>query len=230
MAITKTAKNMIQLGAGGSYSNARDAIKHQIWDTRYFSATPSDTTFFAQPIGSQWRVGSKTKNETNLQDSGKLPNGQTFLVTRLGVALISAYDVTSGTSAPATPNAALIAQAYVNVMQSSIFEIRIAGREYDFQIHGRQFLPGLCINGYNSGTAGSVVRVGDTIVNGWVKLEPSPIFLDELVSFNVAQIVTNADTTNILATNKVLNNSFLWLNTYACTMQVTLEGFLTRAK
>lgn len=229
MAITKTAKNMILLGSGGSYSTARDAIKHQIWDTRYFGLAPSDTTFFAQPIGSQWRVGSKTKNETNLQDSGKLPNGQTFLITRIGCALISAYEVGS-TSAATWPNASLIAQAYTNIMQSSIFEIRIAGREYDFQIHGRQFLPALCINGYNAGTAGSVARMGDTMVNGWVKLDPSPIFLDELVSFNVAQLVNNADTTNIMVAGKPLNNSFSWLNYNYCTMQVTLEGFLTRAK
>jgi len=232
MAITKTARNMIQLGAGGSYSNARDAIKHQIWDTRYFGATPSDNTFFSQPIGAQWRVGSKTKNETNLQDSGKLPNGQTFLITRIGIALISAYDVGSTYTQSAAPvaMAPLVAQAYVNIMQSSVFEIRIAGREYDFQVHGRQFLPGLCINGYSSATAGSVARVGDTIVNGWIKLEPSPIFLDELVSFNVAQLVQNPDTTNIFAANKPLNNSFGWLSTFYCTMQLTLEGFLTRAK
>lgn len=232
MAITKTARNMIQLGAGGSYSNARDAIKHQIWDTRYFGTVPSDNTYFAQPIGAQWRVAgtSKTKNETNLQDSGKLPNGQTFLITRIGVALISAYDPGQSTATASFPNASIIAQAYTNVMQSSIFEIRVAGREFDFQIHGRQFLPGLCINGYNAGTAGSVARVGDTIVNGWVKLEPSPIFLDELVSFSVAQIITNGDTTNILASTKPLNNSFVWLNAYYCTMQLTLEGFLTRAK
>lgn len=232
MAITKTAGNMIRLGRGGSYSNARDAIKHQIWDTRYFDATPSDNTFFAQPIGAQWRVGSKTKNETNLQDSGKLPNGQTFLITRMGIALISAYDVGTTCSQSAAPvaNAALVAQAYINIMQSSIFEIRIAGREYDFQVHGRQFLPGLCINGYNAATAGSVARIGDTIVNGWIKLDPSPIFLDELVSFNVAHLVQNADTTYINVSGKPLYNSFLWLNTFKCTLQLTLEGLLTRAK
>jgi hypothetical protein len=229
MSITKTAKNMIQLGAGGTYSTARDAIRHQLWDTRYFAAAPSNNTYFVQPIGAAWRVASKTKNETNLADSGKLPNGQTFLITRIGVALISAYDV-GLTTAVAWPNASLLAQAYVNIMQSSVFEIRIAGREFDFQIHGRQFLPALCLNGYNAGTAGSVARHGDTIVSGWVKLDPSPIFLDELVSFNVAQLVDNADTTNIMATGKPLNNSFLWLYTYYCTMQVTLEGFLTRAK
>jgi len=231
MAITKTAKNMIQLGAGGSYSTARDGIRHQVWDTRYFDAAPTNATYYTQPIGAAWRVGSKTKNETNMQDSGKLPNGQTFLITRIGVALISAYEV-GATSAVAWPNASIIAQAYVNIMQSSIFEIRIAGREYDFQIHGRQFLPALCINGCNdiSGGAGAITRIGDTIVNGWVKLDPSPIFLDELVSFNVAQLVDNADTTNIKAAGQPLNNSFAWLNYNYCTMQVCLEGFLTRAK
>lgn len=233
MAITKTAKNMIQLGAGGSYSTARDAIRHQVWDTRYFGATASDATFFSQPVGSSWRVGSKTKNETNLQDSGKLPNGQTFLVTRIGVAFISAYDIgatTSGASVAPTGYAALLAQAYVTMMQSSVFEIRVAGREFDFQIHGRQFLPSLCINGYNAGTAGSVTRTGDTIVNGWVKLDPSPIFLDELVSFNVQHLCSNPDTTSIQATGKPLTNAFVWMNAWASTMQVTLEGMLTRAK
>lgn len=230
MAITRTAGNMIKLGAGGSYGLSKDALRHQVWDTRHFAATPSDNTFFTQPIGSQWRVGSKTKNETNLIDTGKMPTGQTMLVTRMGVSLISAYEPGTSTSASSWPNASIIAQAYVNIMQSSVFELRIAGREFDFQVHGRQFLPSLCINGYNAGTAGSVSRMGDTVTSGWVKLEPSPIFLDSQVGFSVAQIVTNADTTNILAASKPLNDSFVWLNAYYCTMQVTLEGLLTRSK
>lgn len=228
MAITKTARNMIQLGAGGSYSTARDAIRHQIWDTRYFGTSPSDTTFFAQPMGASWRVGSKTKNETNLMDSGKFPNGQTFIITRMSVALISAYDVGNSVDGTVFPNASIIAQAYVNIMQSSIFEIRVAGREYDYQIHGRQFLPALCING--ASTEFNQSRNGDTIVSGWTKLDPSPIFLDELVSFNVTQLVMNADTTNIVGAGNPLNNSFLWLNAVHATLQVTLEGMLTRAK
>jgi hypothetical protein len=234
MAITKTARNMIQLGAGGTYSTSRDAIRHQIWDTRGFTATPGDATFFTQPVGAPGigGVGTKTKTETNLLDSGKLPNGQTFLVTRMGVAFISEYDVGATVTSAATGlgNAALLAQSYVNVMQNSVFEIRVAGREFDFQVHGRQFLPSLVINGYLSGTAGTVVRSGDTIVSGWIKLDPSPIFLDELVSFNVTQLVNNSDTTNILASSKVLNNSFTWMYTWYSRMQVCLEGFLTRAK
>jgi hypothetical protein len=229
MALTKTASNMIRLGAGGTYSNARDAIRHQIWDTRVFSAAPSDNTYFSQPIGAPWRgSGTKSKVETNLTDSGKLPNGQTILVTRMSVALLSQYEMGS-TGNTTFPNASIIAQAYVNVMQNSVFEIRVAGREFDFQVHGRQFLPSLCINGSNAATLSSS-RHGDTIVSGWIKLEPSPIFLDELVSFQVNQMVTNGDVTNINAASKPLYNSCAWLAANYCTMNVTLEGFLTRAK
>jgi len=229
MALTKTASNMIRLGAGGTYSNARDAIRHQIWDTRVFGAAPSDNTYFSQPIGAPWRgSGTKTKVETNLTDSGKLPNGQTILVTRISVALLSQYEMGS-TGNTAFPNASIIAQSYVNVMQNSVFEIRVAGREFDFQVHGRQFLPSLCINGSNAATLSSA-RHGDTVVSGWIKLEPSPIFLDELVSFQVIQHVTNGDITNINASAKPLYNSCAWLAANYCTMNVTLEGFLTRAK
>lgn len=223
MALTKTTRNMIGLGAGGSYSTARDAIAHQVWDQRFFAATISDTTLFTQPIGAPWRVGLKTKNETNMQDSGKLPNGQTFLVTRMGVGLISAYDV----GAASLPNAALLAQAFVNVMQSSVFELRIAGREYDFQIHGSKFLPQLMVSGMNAVSSNGVVRVGDQIASGWVKISPSPIFIDELVTFNVAHLLGNPDTVVVANT---LNHSTALLNAAYSSMIVTLEGLLTRAK
>jgi hypothetical protein len=229
MSITKTAANMIRMGAGGTYSNARDAIRHQIWDTRMIGTSPSDNTYFSQPIGAPWAsTGTKTKIETNLTDSGKLPNGQTILVTRISVALMSHYDM--GSTGNATfPNAPILAQAYVNVMQSSVFEIRVAGREFDFQVHGRQFLPSLCVNGSMAATLGAA-RNGDTVVSGWIKLDPSPIFLDELVSFQVNQIVTNGDIANVNFSGKSLFNSCAWLAANFCTMQVCLEGFLTRAK
>jgi hypothetical protein len=217
---------MIQMGAGGSYSNARDAIRHQIWDTRTISATPTNNTFFSQPIGAPWATtGTKTKIETNLTDSGKLPNGQTILVTRISVALLSQYNMGS-TGNTSFPNAAILAQAYTNVMQNSVFEIRVAGREFDFQVHGRQFLPSLCISGSNAATLSSS-RNGDTIVSGWIKLDPSPIFLDELVSFQVTQLVDNGLAAVVTGP---LTNSFAWLAANYCTMNVCLEGFLTRAK
>lgn len=227
MAITKTAANMIRMGAGGSYSNARDAIRHQIWDTRSFhgATTISNNTFFSQPIGAGYvNSGTKTKVETNLTDSGKLPNGQTFLVTRISVGLLSNYNMGS-TGNSSFPKASILAQAYVNIMQSSVFEIRVAGREYDFQVHGRQFLPSLCVNGENASGLGSS-RHGDTVVSGWIKLDPSPIFLDELVSFQVTQTIDNGNSSVV----STLNSSVTWLAAQYAGLQVCLEGFLTRAK
>jgi hypothetical protein len=228
MAITVGTLQKIQQGQGGSYSKSKDALKAQVWDTRHFLSSPTDNSFFVQPIGSSWRVGTKTKNETNMTDTGKIPFGQDLLVERMGIALISHFDVGT-TGATNQINSAFLAQSYVNILQSSVFEIKIQGREYDFQIHGRQFLPSLCVNGYNAGTAGSVARFGDSVASGWVKIDPN-IYIGQQVGFSVNQFVLNADTTNVNASSKSLYNSFLWLNTYYCELQVTLEGFMTRAK
>lgn len=220
MSLSRGALDALKLGQGGTYSLSRDALKHQVWDTRFFTAaTVDDHTFFVQPIGAPWRAGIKTINETNLADSGKLPNGQTFLAVRMGIALISAFPYT-GT------DAADVAQAFINLVQSSVFEIRIAGREFDFQIHGRQFLPALAINGDNGSVIASTHRVGDLIASGWINLNPAPIFLDQLVSFNVNQRMQNPDP----AVAAVLAADATILAGYYSTMQVTLEGFLTRAK
>jgi len=235
MGITRTAANMINLGKDGSYGPTRDALRHQIWDTRPVSATIRDYTFFSQPIGAQWGTTSgqaKTKNETNLQDSGKLPAGQTLLVTRMSAALISQYNTgVYGTTGFSKPYATALAQAYINIMQNSLFEIKIAGRDFDFQIHGRQFLPALALSGFN-GSSTVPSRNGDTLVSGWVRLDPSPIFLDSLVSFTVQQTTTNGDTTYIMAASPtgVLGNAFAVLASSYSTIQIILEGMLTRAK
>lgn len=216
--LTKQAMEYIDLGTGGSYSLSRDAIKHQIWDTRFFGTTVSDFTFFTQPQGAAWRIGNKSINETNLLDSGKLPNGQTFLMTRIGVALMT-Y------AAASTTNGADLSQAFLNLLDSSVFEIVIAGREFDFQFHGSQ-LRARPIHYVGDGGVVGIVRVGDSIASGWLKLDPAPIFVDQLVTFSVRHRLNNPDT-NILT---VLNAAATLLNGIYATMQVTIEGFLTRAK
>lgn len=217
--LTKQAMEFIDLGTGGSYSLARDAIKHQIWDTRTFGATVSDFTFFTQPQGAAWRIGVKSLNETNLLASGQFPNGQTFLMTRMSLALIPAYQV-------ANTDAADISQAFTNIMQSSVFEVVIAGRDFDFQVHGAQFMPRpICLNG-ETGANNSHVRVGDMISSGWIKFDPAPIFVDQLVTFSVRHRLNNPDT-NVLT---ILNANCTTLNGIYATMQIVIEGFLTRAK
>lgn len=213
--LTKQALDNLKLGQGGSYSLARDANNHRLWDVRSFGATASDYTFFSQPVGSTW-IGAtlKTKNETNLYDTGKLPNGQTFLVNRFGVACI----MTNANYQPdMVPN-------FYNILSNSVFEIRLAGREYDFQIHGRNMLPmPVAAAGIPSSAA---ARVGDMIASGWYNLNPTPIFIDQLVSFSVTQNLNNP----VAAVKTILDTSCNTLSSYYGLIMVVLDGFLTRAK
>lgn len=218
-ALTVGAQEKLQAGAGGTYSLARDALKHQLWDTRYFAATISDSTLFTQPINSPWRNSSfKTINETNMTDNGKLPNGQTFLIERFTVKCIS-YDTLTQT-APAK-----VLQAFVNILSSSVFTIKVPGREFDFQLPGTLLLPSVV--GYGSGTVSTYgMSVGTQIASGSVKLDPTPIFLGNLIGFSVQHALNNPDS-NIVT---VLNTSTAALNTANSTLMIALEGFLTRAK
>ena len=216
--LTKQAFEFIKLGSGGTYSLARDAIKHNLWDTRFFGAAIADNTFYSQPLGAPWRAGNKTLNETNLTDSGKLPNGQTFLVTHISLGL-QTYTTTGNTTGHEVP------RAFINLLMSSVFEIKVAGRDFDFQIHGSQFLPRpIAVSGQLATNA--PVRLGDSIGSGIVALNPAPIFLDQLVSFSVVQRILNADPA-VLAI--LTADSSVLLGVYA-TMNVVLIGFLTRAK
>jgi hypothetical protein len=216
MPLTQQALDNLKLGAGGSYSLARDAISQRIYDTRPFGAVANDYTYFSQAIGGQWIGGvAKTKNETNLTEPGKLPNGQTFLISRFGVSCIAM-------TASAGSNIAYM-HDFMDILESSVFEIKLAGREYDFQIHGRNLLP---MPIYGSAPTTPNGRVGDMIASGWVKLDPTPIFLDQLVSFSVVQSIINP----VAALTTILNNAAAELGVYNCTMMVVLDGFLTRAK
>ena len=108
--LTKQAVEYIKLGSGGSYSLSRDAIKHRLWDTRQFGQTASDTVFFQTPNGATWRNNSnKSTNETNIFDSGKLPNGQTFLINRMSVGLIVPTEV-------GDTNTSELARAFNNIL------------------------------------------------------------------------------------------------------------------
>lgn len=218
--LTKQAVEYIKLGSGGSYSLSRDAIKHRLWDTRQFGQTASDTVFFQTPNGATWRNNSnKSTNETNIFDSGKLPNGQTFLINRMSVGLIVPTEI-------GDTNTSELARAFNNLLQSSYFEIVIQGRAFDYQIHGSELLPRpMSLFGIGAATFSSD-RIGDMLASGWTKLDPAPIFVDTLVSFSVNHRLGNPDArvkTFLDADAKLLDDVY-------ASMICTLEGFLTRAK
>lgn len=210
----------VALGANGSYGGSRDAIKHCIYDTRSFGTTISDYAFFTQGINTTFKSTLlKTKNETNLLDGGKLPNGQTFLIKRIGIALISVLPAAN----TVTPT---IIQAFINLVQSSVFELIIAGREFDFQYPGSAFVPSLSVHGISAAATGTAVRAGDAIASGWISIEEAPIFLGPMVSFQLKHTLSNPDS-NVVT---VLNAGCVLLNGLYSTMQVRMEGTLTRAK
>lgn len=218
-ALTAGARRDIRLGMSGSYSPARDAIKHNIWDTRTFATVIADFRFFSQPQGNPWRVGVKTVNETNITQNGTLPNGQTFMMHRMGVSLIIPLQATD-------TNGAIVAQAFTNLMQSSVFEVGIEGRLYDYQTHGTSFLAKPIQVSTISASSVNHQRVGDVIGSGWVNFHPAPIFIDQLVGFFVQHRLGNPDTNVVTILNA---NSSLLYGLYG-TMQIMIEGFLTRAK
>jgi hypothetical protein len=220
-ALTPEAVRDIALGKGGSYGISRDIIKHTLWDARWLGATPTNNAFFTQPINQPWALAGevKTRNETNMIDTGKLPNGQTFLVKRIGVALILPIEA-------AEDDAETIVQSYYNIVQSSVFRLVVAGREFDFECHGSQFTPAVAVNAITAATVNSN-RTGDFVSSGWISLDYIPIFLGPMTSFSVDQTIQNAHA-YVLAT--VLPAACVLLKAVYCSIQVRLEGVLTRAK
>lgn len=219
MALTAQAVQEIDLGRGGSYSLSRDVIKHYVWDTRYFGTScPDDFTFFTQNVGAGWRFAAiKSINETNLYSAGHLPNGQTFLAKRIGISCIALM-------ATADTDAQAISAAFINVLQTSVLEFTIAGREWDFQTHMCNFLPALAVHGQTA--TNQTFRAGDTIASGWISFDSCPIFIDQLVNFSAYMRVNNPGT----GVKVVVDADLVLLNGNYATLQLKLEGILTRAK
>ena len=225
MALSPQAVRDINLGRGGTYSLSRDVIKHQIWDSKFYTVGEQavDHDYFTQPVGASWRaVHTKSLGETNMYDSGKLPNGQTFLIKRMSVALVSPIYPHGDVASQNTPYQ--IADSFAQVLINSVFEIRIAGREFDFQVHGSQFLP--AVPKYSQAVNPAQFHFGMTVASGWMSLGGMPIFLDQLVNFSVHQRFT-APTAGGKAG---LASSIQNLAEAYCRLNIVLEGVLTRAK
>ena len=218
MALTNAGVQALDLGRGGSYSLSRDIIKHYLWDTWIIPAAVTDHTFFQQGVGSGFGAGAKTLNETDLFDSGKLPNGQTFLIKRIGVVCVSVFPA-AGT------NGAVITQSFTNILQSSVWDIVVEGRTFDLRFPGSKLCPNLSVTGITVATINSS-RTGDYVASGWVPIDDFPIYLDTLVSFNVTAHIGNP----LVGPLGVINVGSALLQGLGATMQVVLEGVLTRSK
>jgi hypothetical protein len=218
--ITSSAANALQLSKNGSYSNEGNILQHTLYDTEPYDATTArpTTTFFSVPQGQTNKAGNaKSATETNMTDPGKLPNGQTFLMRQIDLASLFAV-------AGADIDANIVLAAYYNLIQNSIFEIKIAGREFDNQTPGTRFLPATPISGLFSGANGFFPQASQ-IGTGAVKLAATPIPVGQLVNFSVIQRTGSG--TAAVAT--IVNTASDVLSTQNAQLQIRLGGILTRA-
>lgn len=216
--LTQQANSLLNLMSYGSYSASRDIIKHRVWDQWLLPTTLTTHTYFTQQIGTTWGAGVKAVQQTNMFDSGKLPNGQILVVQRMGVIGISNGGV-------AATNGDLLMEGFMIVLDATVFEIKIQGREWDFQVHGTQFCPNFKALG-NTGATNINYRFGDYIASGWVKLDPTPIVIDNMVGFSVDQSIADP----IAAVVTKINAGLALLQGVGATLMVVLEGVLSRAK
>ena len=217
--ITKKLADMLALGVNGSYSNEGNALQHTLYDTAQPPAALGATiNYFVQPIGAAYGAGNKTITETNLADPGKLPNGQTFIVTAMGVALKANMASAAGGNALVDD----IVNGFYSWISNSVFRIVISGREYEFQVPGTEFIPTVALSG--PGTAASQ-RTGDFWTSGWVKLAATPVVLGQMVSFSVQQIMGN----QVAAALTAVNTAMAVLRGQDAEIQVRLRGYLTRS-
>ena len=216
--LTPQAQQLLGLMSAGSYSTARDVIKHQVWDTWLLPAAIAGHTFFSQPVGAAFGAGVKALGETNMYSSGKLPNGQVFVAQALSVQLATAQGVAGAVGST-------LIEGFYTIMDSSVFEIKLQGREWDFQIHANQLLP--AVKGQTlSGATNIIGRNGDFIGTGRAKLAPTPIVIDNMIGFQVDMICANP----IAATIAKVTAAFAALDAVDATLKVTREGVLSRAK
>lgn len=222
--ITKNAMEALQLQKNGSYSNEGNVLQHVLFDNLDFNNTTlrANGTFFTSPINASYMGGFKTDTETNLVTAGQLPNTQTFLIKEISFALIP---MIVGTDTDVIERIA----DYVNIMQASRFEIKIAGREFDFQAPGSVFVPPIFAHSQATmvdATTRAIANAGGAYIStGWVKLASTPITIGNQVNFSVRMASSVASTT--LAT--LLDTASDDLNTQNAQMQCRLRGILTRS-
>lgn len=183
-AISQSSEAARQYINAGSYQGSRDTNDLLVWDTLGISTTLQEYDFFTQPIGS----GStpKTRQSTNMIDTGKMPFGQDVVVKAIGFHYIpKVVDATLPTRV----------QAFYTVMEESLVQFQIIGREFEFEADGSNWLPSISISSIltSATSATAHARIGDFQYHGWYVLK-QPIPVTMLVSFRLKWLVDTSAT------------------------------------
>lgn len=220
-----TAQDLALLSNGTYGSGKGQAFDDYLWDTALVPSAPRQVQFFKVPIGGSYGStagDSKTEIETSMEDTGKLPAGQSFLITGITTSLVSYNPVSSGGIVTGLVDG--IVSAYKLLMGSSVWELKFSNVEYSWRDSGSIFLPSVFeVGGSSAASAPASQQVGNFLHYNWVKVS-TKVPVSELVSFSVN---ARFDAGNA-AQNTALLDAFTFLNSVDCAIRVQLKGMLTR--
>jgi len=180
-AISKASAAANAYRKAGSYQGSQDTNDILVWDTLPFSTTQQEYIFYSQPVGSG--TTAKTRVDTNMITPRTMPFGQDVVVRAIGFHYIpKVVDATLPTRV----------QAFYTVMEESLVQFQITGREFEFESSADAWLPNVVISSTLTGTQGvSFARIGDFQYHGWYVLK-QPIPVTELVAFNLRFFVNTS--------------------------------------
>jgi hypothetical protein len=190
-----------------------------------FSKTIS---FFKTPVGAAYGAvagDQKTEIETSMDDTGKLPAGQSFLINAITISLISNSAIGTDGALTATQNQ--IINAFRMAITHSVWELKFTNIEYSWRDTGSIFLPSVFeASGAEHITptlAATQSQVGQFMHYNWIKVA-TKVPVSELVSFSVNCTFNAGTATNLTK----LNNALYYLESQKVEIRTQLKGLLIR--
>ncbi len=219
MSLSAELQEKISQAARGSYDRkTMDVLDHVLFDENSFQATTARliTTFFSVAQGGSYLSGNKTAAETNMQLQGQLPSNQHFVATEISIALKAIL-------VGADTDMNTVISAFLNIVQASVFSLKLAGRDFDTQVPGSVFMPPVFGTAINS--AANAFPVGGHTASGWMKLS-IPVVIEGGAAFSVVQQTQSASSAN----TTILDTASGVLATQVAALQVRMKGTLVRFK
>jgi len=221
-----TVKDVALLSNGTYDTKKGQAFDDYLWDTNFVPSTRKLTQFFKTNIGSQYGAvagDQKTDIETSMDDSGKLPAGQSFLINALTVSLLSNAAV--GTDGTLGQTSLAIVEAYRLIMTHSVWELKFTNTEYSWRDTGSIFLPSVFENVTVADAVNNVSQstVGQFNHYNWIKVS-TKVPVSEQVNFSVNAIVNSG----VATIQTKIDNALTYLYAQKVEWRVQLKGLLLR--
>jgi hypothetical protein len=220
----RTVKDVALLSNGSYDTGKGQAFDDYLWDTNYMPASRKTVQFFKTNIGSQYGATTgdeKTDVETSMDDAGKLPAGQSFLINAITSSLISNASVSTAGAVATTAFA--IVNAYRLAMTHSVWEIKFSNTEYSWRDSGSIFLPSVFELATTPTPALTQQAVGNFAHYNWIKVS-TKVPVSELVSFSVnCKFGSGA-----VANQTLVDNALEYMDAQAVEFRCQLKGLLLR--